>query len=59
MAKTTKRTGEGKRELLKDKDLTKVPSGKEVHHKKPLNEGGSDTRRNVELISKKEHKKKH
>ena len=37
MPRTTKRTGEGKRKLLKKKGLTKVPAGKEVHHKKPFN----------------------
>ena len=59
MANTTKRTGEGKRKLLQKKGLEKVPRGKVVHHKKPLNEGGSDTGRNVNLISKKTHKKIH
>ena len=59
MAKTTKRTGKGKRDLLKYKGLEKVPRGKEVHHKKSLKEGGSDTSRNVKLISKKTHKKIH
>ena len=42
MTKTTKRTGEGKRKLLKKKGMEKVPPGKEVHHKKPLKNGGSD-----------------
>jgi hypothetical protein len=59
MPRTTKRTGKGKRALLKGKGLKKVPRGKVVHHKKPLSEGGSDTRRNVKLVSKKTHKKIH
>lgn len=59
MAKTTKRTDKGKRSLLKEKGLEKVPRGKEVHHKKPLSKGGSDTKRNVTLISKKTHRKIH
>ena len=59
MARTTKRTGKGKSDLLKEKGLEKVPKGKVVHHKKPLEKGGSDTRRNVKLISKKTHKKIH
>jgi hypothetical protein len=59
MPRITKRTGEGKRELLKDKGLEKVPRGKEVHHRKLLSEGGTDTRRNVKLVSKEEHKKIH
>ena len=59
MAKTTKRTGEGKRRLLQKKGLAKVPRGKEVHHPRPLGEGGSDTLRNVRLIGKKTHSKIH
>ena len=59
MPKTTKRTGKGKRELLKEKGLKKVPKSKEVHHKKPLSKGGSDTRKNVKLVSKKTHKNIH
>ena len=59
MRKTTKRTGEGKRKLLNKMGKEKVPRGKEVHHKKPLNKGGSDTLRNVKLISKSAHKKMH
>ena len=59
MPNTTKRTGKGKRELLKKKGLKSVPRGKEVHHKNPLSNGGSDTLRNVKLIKKKTHKKIH
>ena len=59
MPKTTKRTGEGKRRLLQKKGLGKVPKGKEVHHKVALDKGGSDTARNVKLVSKKTHKKIH
>ena len=59
MLRTTKKTGEGKRKLLKKKRLTKVSAGKAVHHKKPLSKGGSDSIRNVKLVSKKTHKKIH
>jgi hypothetical protein len=59
MPRTTKRTGKGKRELLKKKGRKKVPAGKEVHHKKPLSKGGTDSVRNVKLVSKKTHKKIH
>jgi len=59
MPRTTKRTGAGKRELLKEKGLKEVPKEKEVHHPKPLSEGGSDTRGNVRLVLKKEHEKIH
>ena len=59
MAKTTKRTGKGKRELLKGRGLAKVPRGKVVHHKNPLGNGGSDTKRNVKIVSKKRHRQIH
>ena len=59
MVRTTKRTGKGKRDLLNKRGLDKVPRGKEVHHKKPLKKGGSDTLKNVKLVSKKTHKKIH
>ena len=59
MPKMTKRTGEGKRKLLKEQGRKTVPKGKQVHHKVRLSEGGSDTRRNVKLVSKKTHKKLH
>ena len=59
MPKTTKRTGKGKRDLLKKKGLKSVPKGKEVHHKNPLRKGGSDTLRNVKLVNRKTHKKIH
>ena len=55
----TKRIGEGKKKLLDKKGLKKVPPGKEVHHKVPLSEGGSDTTRNVQLIKKTTHKNIH
>lgn len=54
----TKRTGGGKRKLLKKKGLKKTPRSKEIDHKVPLHKGGSDTLRNVRLISKKSHKRK-
>jgi hypothetical protein len=59
MARTTQRTGKGKRGLLKDRGLTKVPRGKVVHHKNPLSNGGSDTKRNVKIVSKQQHKRIH
>ena len=59
MARTTQRTGKGKRELLKARGMIKVPRGKEVHHKNPLSKGGSDTKRNVKIVSKKRHREIH
>ena len=59
MPRTAKRTGEGKRKLLKKMGRKKVPAGKEVHHKNPLSKGGTDSLRNVKLVSKKTHKKIH
>ncbi len=54
----TKRTGTGKRKLLQKKGLKKTPRGKAIDHKIPLHKGGSDSLRNVRIISKKSHKKK-
>ena len=41
--------------FLKNKGLTKVPKGKEVDHKVPLEDGGSDTVRNLQLLAEKRH----
>ena len=44
--------------FLEKKKLKKVPKGKEVDHKVPLKDGGSDTVRNLQLLTEKQHKKK-
>ncbi len=41
--------------FLKKEGLAKIPKGKEVDHKKPLVDGGSDTVRNLQLLTKKQH----
>lgn len=41
--------------FLKSRGLTKVPKGKEVDHKKPLIDGGSDTVRNMQLLTETQH----
>jgi len=41
--------------FLDKKGLTKVPRGKEIDHKIPLKDGGSDTLRNMHLIKKSRH----
>ena len=41
--------------FLKNRGLTKVPKGKEIDHIKPLVDGGSDTTRNMQLITEKQH----
>ena len=41
--------------FLKKKGLTKIPKGKEVDHKVPLEDGGSDTVRNLQLLTEKQH----
>ncbi|MBL4770931.1 MAG: HNH endonuclease [Planctomycetes bacterium] len=41
--------------FLKKEGLTKVPKGKEVDHKVPLVDGGSDTVRNLQLLTEKQH----
>ena len=40
--------------FLKKKDLTKIPKGKEIDHKVPLEDGGSDTVRNLQLLTNKQ-----
>ncbi|NQV89241.1 MAG: HNH endonuclease [Parcubacteria group bacterium] len=44
--------------FLEKKGLKKVPKGKEIDHKKPLVDGGTDTQSNLHLIKKSTHKKK-
>ena len=46
------------RRFLKKRGLKKVPKGKQIDHKIPLSEGGSDSLRNLRLIKKKTHKQK-
>jgi len=41
--------------FLKKEGFTKVPKGKEVDHKIPLADGGSDTVRNMQLLTEKQH----
>ena len=41
--------------FLKKEGLTKIPKGKEVDHKVPLEDGGSDTVRNLQLLTEKQH----
>ena len=44
--------------FLKKRGLKKVPRGKQIDHKIPLSEGGSDSLWNLRLIKKKTHKRK-
>jgi len=37
----------------------KIPKGKELHHVKPVAEGGKTTPKNTRVISKAKHKKIH
>ena len=37
----------------------KLPKGKELHHVKPVAEGGKTTPKNTRVVSKAEHKKIH
>lgn len=41
--------------FLEKEGLTKIPKGKEVDHKKALADGGSDTVRNMQLLTEKQH----
>ncbi len=56
--KKPKRDPEVKKRFLKKEGLTKIPKGKEVDHKKPLEDGGSDTVRNLQLLTEKQHAEK-
>lgn len=56
--KKPKRDPEVKKKFLKQKGLTKVPPGKEIDHKKPLEDGGKDTPGNMQLFPKKKHAEK-
>ncbi len=38
--------------------MTKIPKAKEVDHKKPLKDGGSDTVRNLQFLTEKQHAEK-
>ena len=55
MAKKQKRDPEVVERFLKKEGLTKIPKGKEVDHKVPLVDGGSDTVRNLQLLTEKQH----
>ncbi len=50
-----KRDPEVVERFLKKEGLTKIPKGKEVDHKIPLIDGGSDTVRNLQLLTEKQH----
>lgn len=53
--KKQKRDPEVVERFLKKEGLTKIPKGKEVDHKVPLIDGGSDTVRNLQLLTEKRH----
>ena len=50
-----KRDPEVVERFLKKEGLKKIPKGKEVDHKIPLADGGSDTVRNLQLLTVKQH----
>ena len=47
-----------KKRFLKTQGITRAPAGKEVDHKVPLEHGGSDSVRNLQLRTKKQHEAK-
>ena len=51
----TKRDQKVVERFLKKEGLKKIPKGKEIDHKKPLVDGGSDTVRNMQLLTEKQH----
>ncbi len=50
-----KRDPEVVERFLKKEGLKKIPKGREVDHKIPLEDGGSDTVRNLQLLTVKQH----
>lgn len=50
-----KRDPEVVERFLKKKGMKKIPKGKEIDHKIPLADGGSDTLRNLQLLTTKQH----
>jgi len=50
-----KRDPEVVKRFLKRQRLTEIPKGKEIDHKVPLVDGGSDTVRNLQLLTEKQH----
>ncbi len=50
-----KRDPEVLKRFLKKEGLKQVPKGKQVDHKVPLEDGGSDTVRNMQLLTEKQH----
>ena len=55
---TNKRDPKVVERFLKKEGLTKIPKGKEVDHKVPLKDGGSDSVRNLQLLTEKQHAEK-
>ncbi|MEA2065062.1 MAG: HNH endonuclease signature motif containing protein [Patescibacteria group bacterium] len=53
-----KRKSSTRQKFLKKRGLKKTPIGKEIDHKIPLADGGSDSPKNLRLIKKSVHKKK-
>ena len=45
-------------DFLEKKGLTKIPKGRQVDHIKPLEDGGPDTVRNLQLLTEKQHAEK-
>lgn len=53
-----RRDPEVKKRFLKMMGLKKTPTGYDIDHKKPIEDGGPDTVRNLQLLTKKQHKEK-
>ena len=51
----TKRDPKVVERFLKKERLKKIPPGKEIDHIKPLKDGGSDTVRNMQVLTEKQH----
>lgn len=53
-----KRKSSTRQRFLAKRGLKRTLRGKEIDHKRPLSEGGSDSIRNLRLIKKSSHRKK-
>ena len=60
-SKSKERSFAKTKKMLKQKGVKsgKLPKSKELHHVKPVAEGGKTTKKNTRIVSKGKHKKIH
>lgn len=52
------RSETAKHQFLRQQGLTRIPSGQNIDHIRPLSQGGSDTPNNMQLLSAEQHHQK-